>query len=140
LSQVPVIGSGAWHLITVGPTFTSQQIWPAVQHAPPQQKSVPEQVAPLHGGMPQVPLLQKGCAPGHWLPQVPQLRMSFWWFTHRSPQHESPAPHVAAVQAPVVLVPVLVVAPPPPDVLTFPPQETTTIVPIPTTKKLRIVG
>jgi hypothetical protein len=45
-------------LITDGPSFTSQQIWPAVQHWLPQQKSVPEQAAPLHGGVPHVPLLQ----------------------------------------------------------------------------------
>lgn len=104
LSQVPVIGSGAWHLISEGPWFTSQQIWPAVQHCPPQQKSVPEQMPPLHGGVPHVPLLQNGWAPGHLLPHVPQLRMSFWWFTHTLPQQASPLLQFAAVQ---VLVPEL---------------------------------
>jgi hypothetical protein len=38
-----------------------QQISPALQHSVPQQNSLDEQVGPLvHGGLPQVPMSQKG--------------------------------------------------------------------------------
>jgi hypothetical protein len=84
-----------------GPSFTSQQICPGEQHWVPQQNSLPEQAAPLHGGVLHVPLLQYGCVPVHLLPHVPQLRMSFWWFTQRSPQQARPVPQLAGVHGPV---------------------------------------
>ena len=61
LSQVPVEGSGAWQWgpLETGPG-TSQQIWPPAQHWLPQQNWEPAQVGPLQGGVPQVPLSQKG--------------------------------------------------------------------------------
>jgi hypothetical protein len=92
---------------------TTQQSSPAWQHDEPQQ--VAAQSWPAHGGVPHVPWSQKGLGPGQTLPQVPQLRMSFWWFTHTEPQQASPKAQLEALQAPelelVLLLVLLAVVP-----------------------------
>jgi hypothetical protein len=54
--QVPFTGV-VQATVSVGPN-RGQQSWPAAQHCVSQQNWEPAQVAPLHGGSPQVPLLQ----------------------------------------------------------------------------------
>jgi hypothetical protein len=87
----------------------SQQSWPAVQHCAPQQNSLVVHVAPLQGGSPQTPALQKGCVPPHLVPQLPQLWMSLLGLMHESPQHLKGCWQLLALQPPPELVEVLVV-------------------------------
>jgi hypothetical protein len=106
-SQVP-IALGCWHpvMMVTGPG-TRQQISPALQHSMAQQNWLDVQAGPplSHGGSPQVPMLQKGCAPPHVLPHVPQFLMSLFRFTQALPQHPNPGMlQVAAVQVPPELL------------------------------------
>jgi hypothetical protein len=75
---VPSTGAVHCGSTVTTPEGTSQQSMPCPQHFVPQQNSADEQFPPLHGGSPHVPLLQYGCAPSHFLPHWPQLRMSFF--------------------------------------------------------------
>src|SRR5262249_49463488 len=107
-SQVPVIGSGSWHLgpLLTGPG-TSQQIWPASQHVVPQQNCIGVQATPLQGGIPHVPMSQEGGVPVHLLPQVPRWRMSFFRLTQALPQQPTPGltpPHCIGLQVPPELL------------------------------------
>jgi prolipoprotein diacylglyceryltransferase len=99
---------GCWHWVIVasGPG-TWQQISPALQHSVLQQNWLDEQAGPppLHGGTPQVPTLQKGCVPSHFLPHDPQFLMSFCRFTQAPSQHPNPGMLQAAeVQVPPELL------------------------------------
>ncbi len=67
-----------------------QQSWPEEQQLAPQQTPPPSQAPPLHGGVPQVPLLQYGFGPVHEVPQRPQLWMSLFGFTQAPLQQVSP--------------------------------------------------
>jgi hypothetical protein len=81
------------------------------------------------------------------LPQVPQLKMSFWTLTHVPPQQPRPAPQVTqapdevvtVVMVPVVTVPVVtvpvvtVVVEPPAPATTFPLQPAIRMAPRPRT-------
>jgi hypothetical protein len=73
--QVPFTGVTQCGPIMTGPT-TSQHSISGMQHSVPQQNSDVGQAMPVHGGVPQVPLLQYGCAPPHLTSQAPQLLMS----------------------------------------------------------------
>ena len=55
-------------------------------HRAPQQNSVAAHGTPSHGGIVHVPRSQYGCAPTHFLPHKPQLRMSLFSLTHTPPQ------------------------------------------------------
>jgi hypothetical protein len=89
--QVPF--SGAVHVGPVNtPEGTSQQSIPGMQHCVPQQNSLAGHTPPAHGGAPQWPPLQYGCAPPHVTPHPPQLRMSLPSFTQPPLQHSRPGP------------------------------------------------
>jgi hypothetical protein len=89
--QVPI--SRLQHPVTDGPSVTVQQICVPVQQLPPQQV-IPElhaePVGVLHGGVPHVPLAQKGLIPAQVLPQLPQFRMSLSALTQNPLQHLNP--------------------------------------------------
>jgi hypothetical protein len=83
---------------------TLQQSWPALQHSVLQQNWDALHVVPLHGGSPQVPLLQYGWVPVHVVPHAPQFLMSFFALTHVFPQHMNPGMEQAPVQVPPELL------------------------------------
>jgi hypothetical protein len=58
VGQLPLTGST--HSMTVCPSLTAQQSWPALQQLPPQQNCAPTHIAPtrVQGGDPQVPFAQ----------------------------------------------------------------------------------
>jgi hypothetical protein len=154
---------------TTGPG-TLQQIWPAVQQVAAQQNSLDWQVMLLQGGSPQVPMLQYGWSPPHLLVHVPQLRMSFFRFTHAPLQQPNPGmvqllhpppelvldelawpelldePVLPELSLPELLDPVLfvavVVAPPAPPLpaLKLPLQPASAIVPIAKARKVLLMN
>jgi hypothetical protein len=77
-----------------GPPNESQQSWPAVQQAAPQQKSLDEHVPPEHGASSQAPVWQYGWDPVQTLPQAPQLSTSLSVSTHAPSQQSWSVAHV----------------------------------------------
>jgi hypothetical protein len=98
----PMVGVTHVVMIATGPG-TVQQSWPEVQHCVSQQSPAGPHMAPLHGGVPHLPLSQYGFGPVHVLPHVPQLWMSLSVLTQAEPQQvKSHVPQLMAV--PVLLV------------------------------------
>ena len=80
--------TGTWHSGFAGPTVDTQQIWPAPQHAPPQQVSPLPQVV-VQGRAAHWPS-QYGLVPVQAVPHAPQLSGSFAGLTHWLLQHLKP--------------------------------------------------
>ena len=94
-----------------GPPGTTQHSCPAVQHSESQHVSAP-QLEDVHGGVPQVPLSQKGKFPEHSRPHPPQFLTSLLVFAHCDPQQVKPAVEQSVGQPAAPALPAL--APPPP--------------------------